>query len=202
MLRRLGCSSLATVSLFVAGCFGPLRVDLTPRTGGSAALVGQFVAYDGHSGRRLSFEEVVARCRPADAVLFGEEHNDVVCNELEAQLLYALARQPRPVALAMEFFEADTQAALDAYLRGRIAEEPFREQTHQGRAYILSHRPLIELCRLIRVPVIAANAPRKLVRAYRMSGLDYEAFRAGLDAGDPAAAVRRLLEAFERGRVP
>ena len=172
------------VGLLSAGCLGPTRVDLAPRTGGSAALVGQFRAYDGHDGRRLDFADVVARCRTADVILFGEQHNDAVCNQFEAQLLYALARQPRPVALAMEFFEADTQAALDAYLRRRIDEEPFREQTRQGRAYVLSHRPLIELCRLVHVPVIAANAPRRLVRAYRNSGLDYEEFRAGLEPAD------------------
>jgi uncharacterized iron-regulated protein/dienelactone hydrolase len=182
--RLVGLLSLLALSLLVPGCLGPARIDLTPRTGGSAALVGQFAAYDGHSGRRLSFADVVARCQQADVVLFGEEHNDVVCNELEAQLLYALVRQPRPMALAMEFFEADTQAALDAYLRGRIGEAPFREETHQGRAYVLSHRPLIELCRMTKVPVIAANAPRRLVRAYRMSGLSYEGFRAGLAPGE------------------
>ncbi len=166
--------------LLTAGCLGPARVDLGPRTGGSAALVGQFRAYDGRTGQPLTFGQVVARCRQADAILFGEEHNDAVCNQLEAQLLYALVREPRPVALAMEFFEADTQAALDAYLRGRIDEEPFRTETRQGRGYVLSHRPLIELCRLMNVPVVAANAPRKLVRAYRTSGLSYEDFRAGL----------------------
>ncbi len=182
--RRVGFLTLFAFSLVACGCVGPKRIDLAPQTGGGAALVGQFRAYDGQTGRPLTFADVVARCRPADVILFGEEHNDVVCNQLEAQLLYALARQPRPVALAMEFFEADTQAALDAYLRGRVAEEPFREQTRQGRSYVLSHRPLIELCRLMNVPVIAANAPRKLVRAYRTSGLSYEAFRAGLDPAD------------------
>jgi hypothetical protein len=84
----------------------------------------------------------------------------------------------------MEFFEGDTQAALDAYLWRRIEESAFREQTRQGRAYVLSHRPLIEMCRAGNIPVVAANAPRRLVRAYRKSGKDYDEFRAGLDAAD------------------
>lgn len=163
------------------GCMPAGRMNLAERTGGSAALFHQFQAYDGHSGRSISFRDVVARCRAADVILFGEAHSDVVCNQLEAQLLHALATQARPVCLAMEFFEADTQAGLDAYLRGRLAEAAFQKQTRQGRAYILSHRPLIEMCRAGHIPVIAANAPRRLVRAYRNSGLPYEEYRAGLD---------------------
>lgn len=157
------------------------RLHLQRRTGGSGALYGQFRAYDGRNGRPLSFAEVARRAGAADVILFGESHSDTVCNQLEAQLLAALADSPRPVALAMEFFEADTQAAVDAYLRGRIDEEAFREQTRQKRAYVLSHRPLIEMCRAGRIPVVAANAPRRLVSDYRKSGVGYEVYRAGLD---------------------
>ncbi len=164
-----------------AGCVQPAHLDLTVVSGGSASLVGQFQAYDGQSGRQISFAEVVRRASRADVVLFGEEHADVVCNQIEAQLLYALAGQRRPLALALEFFEADTQAALDAYLTGRLDEAAFREQTRQTRAYVLSHRPLIELCRMAHLPVVAANAPRRLVSAFRKSGLSYEEYRAGLE---------------------
>ncbi len=94
--------------------------------------------------------------------------------------MHALIDSGRRFALAMEFFETDTQAALDAYLRGRLDESAFREQARQKGAYLISHRPLIELCRAARVPVIAANAPRRLVSAYRKSGEDYAAYRASV----------------------
>lgn len=176
--------SVVAAGLMACGCAGPGRGQLAERAGGSAALFGQFRAYDGRSGRPLRFADVVQRCRGADVVLFGEEHNDVVCNELEAQLLSVLAAQPRPVALAMEFFESDTQAALDAYLARRIDEAAFREQARQGRAYVLSHRPLIELCRAGDIPVLAANAPRRLVRSFRTSDLAYAEFRQSLPPAD------------------
>lgn len=170
--------------LGAAGCTSASRLDLAERTGGNAALFGQFRAYDGRTGKPLSFADVVRRCARADVVLFGEEHGAAVCNQLEAQLLGALLAEKRPVTLAMEFFEADTQADLDAYLRGRLDEEAFREQARQGRAYTLSHRPLIELCRVSRSPVVAANAPRRLVSAYRKSGDTYDVFRAGLEPAE------------------
>jgi hypothetical protein len=119
-------------------------------------------------------------------LLFGEEHSDPVCNALEAQLLAALANERRPLSLAMEFFETDTQAALDAYLAGRIGETEFRTQTRLKRDYFTAHRPLIEYCRAASIPVIAANAPRRLIRALRESGKPYDEFRAELDPGDRA----------------
>ena len=174
----------ALLTLWTTGCASHTRLRLLDQTGGNAALFSQFQAYDAHSGRPVSFDEVARRCAAADVVLFGEEHSDTVCNQLQAQLLSALAARPRPVALAMEFFEADTQPSLDAYLADRIAEPPFRTQTRQRRAYVRSHRPLIEFCRALRIPVIAANAPRSLVRQYRKSDLAYAEFRAALDPTD------------------
>jgi uncharacterized iron-regulated protein len=174
--------ALASAALLATTACAPLdRVDLHARTGGNAALFGQFQAFDARSGKRISFGDLVRRCRSADVVFFGERHSDAVCNQLEAQLLHALAGRKRPVALAMEFFEADTQATLDAYLTGRLDEPSFQELARQKRAYWLAHRPLIELCRAAHIPVIAANAPRRLVRGYRKSGLEYDAFRAGLE---------------------
>ncbi|MFH1748768.1 MAG: ChaN family lipoprotein [Planctomycetota bacterium] len=184
---RIICIGLTGALLTVclsSGCTAARRVDLKSTTGGNAALFKQFQAYDGRRGRPISFTEVVRRCAAADVIFFGEEHSDQICNQLEAQLLYALAAERRPLALAMEFFEVDTQPTLDAYLRRRIAEEPFRKESRQGQAYVRSHRPLVELCRATGMPVLATNAPRRLVRAYRKSGLDYEEYRAGLEPAE------------------
>ena len=183
MLRSVAFVGVGLL-LGLSGCASVPQARLMAHIGGDAALFGQFQAYDGHTERPLSLPEVVRRCARADVVLFGEAHSDAVCNQLEAQLLAKLAAQRRALALALEFFETDTQAALDAYLQRRIDEAAFRKQTRQGRAYVLSHRPLIELCRAAHIPVLAANAPRRLVRAYRMADLNYADFRAGLDPND------------------
>ncbi|HKQ48270.1 MAG TPA: ChaN family lipoprotein [Phycisphaerae bacterium] len=177
-------AGIFAIFLSLAGCTAGDRVNLLHRTGGSAALFEQFQAFDGRTGAAISFQDVVSRADRADVLLFGEEHSDIVCNALEAQLLSALSRQRRPITLAMEFFETDTQAALDAYLFGRISETEFREQTRQKRGYATTHRPLIEYCRAASIPVIAANTPRRLIRALRESGRPYDEFRADLDPAD------------------
>ena len=182
--RSLILSLLCFAALIETGCQSGRRLDLDQQTGGSAFLYRQFQAYDGRTGRPLSFAEVAHRCERADVVLFGEEHNNTVCNQIETQLLYALLQSRRPWALAMEFFEADTQESLNAYRRGRLDEPAFLKATKRGQSYLTSHRSLIELCRATRTPVIAANAPRRLVKAYRKSGQIYEEYRASLPSED------------------
>ncbi len=211
--RRAQVQAAAVSLLALSGCAAGRDLGLLRQTGGNAALFGQFQAFDGRTGRRFTFEELASRAGRVDVVLFGEEHSDVVCNAIEAQLLAALAQQRRRVTLAMEFFEADTQAALDAYLNGRIDEIEFRKLTRQKRAYLTAHRPMIEYCRKASIPVIAANAPWRLTRALRLSGKPYDQFLAGLDPADRAWLPRtsdllsgpyhdRFVEAMAEHEMP
>lgn len=191
MIRRTALNqATALLLLALPGCaLGP-GPDLVRQTGGNAALFAQFQAFDGHTGQPITFEQVAARAAAADVILFGEEHSDVVCNALEAQLLAYLAQHPRPITLAMEFFEIEMQAPLNAYLAGRLDEAEFRKLTRQKKAYPMSHRPLIEYCRSRSIPVVAANAPWRLTRALRLSGKTYEDFRATTQPVDRAILPR------------
>jgi uncharacterized iron-regulated protein len=184
MSKRASVLAIAILSVAFAGCTASDHVNLTAHTGGSAFLFHQFQAFDGDTGRPLRFNDVVQRCRGADVILFGEQHGNPVCNQLEAQLLYGLLNTGRPMMLAMEFFETDMQATLEAYLAGRLAEPDFLELSNRRSFYLETHRPLIELCRVSRVPVTAANAPRRLVTQYRKSELSYDEYRAGLEPAD------------------
>lgn len=164
-------------------------------------------------GNPASLEQFATDVADVDFIGFGEFHYHVVGSRVELELLQALAAQERPVALAMEFFEADTQAALDDYLAGRIEEPEFRELTGRNDKYDDSHRPLIEFCKEHSIDVIAANAPRALVTGYRKSGMSYEEYLASLSeeqrAQMPATSVppddefkRRFMDLMGPDRGP
>ncbi len=192
--------ALSAVMVLCAACDSASRLQM--QTGGNAALFGQFRAYDGHTGKPISFKSVVMQAQEADVILFGEQHSDVICNALEAQLLAAIHDRGRPVSLAMEFFENDTQGPLDAYLAGRVDEADYRKLARQRKPYLLAHRPLIEYCRAMCIPVIAANAPTRLTRALRLSGKSFDEFCATTQPADRAMLPARseMLEGeyFER----
>ena len=179
----LFCAGIISAFMLI-GCAKSTRIDLSQRTGGNAFLFRQFQAYDGRTGRPINFAALAKKARQADIILFGELHGDLMCNQIEAQLLYELLRDGTRQALAMEFFEIDEQSAVDAYLAGRIEEPDYLEISDRPQSYLTTHRPLIEMCRATRTPVLAVNAPRRLVREFRKFDGDYASFRAGLAAED------------------
>ncbi len=140
--------------------------------------------YDGATGNPESLMVAAEAWKNADLVAFGELHGDRVGAKHQLALLQAMHEQERPVALAMEFFERDTQPVIDAYLAGEIDEATMRKKARQGRAYPHTHGPLIEFCKENGLKVIAANAPRRLVTAYRKQSEDYDTWRASLTEAD------------------
>lgn len=153
-------------------------------------------------GTPTDLEGALAAVSDADLIAFGELHGHPAGAAAQLALLRRLAADGRPVALAMEFFERDTQAVLDAYLRGEVPSEQLRKEARLGPDYPHTHGPLIDFCRERGIPVIAANAPRRLVTAYRKSGADFEAFRGAQPDGDRAWLPREtsVLEDAYRER--
>ncbi len=171
---------------FTLGGAAVLGAGCRPTATATPAPAGPDRALYDSDGRPSTLAAFAERCATADVVTFGELHDHPVAAELERALLERLLEEPRPLVLAMEFFEADSQPAIDAYLAGDIDEATFRERTLRNDRYDASHRPLVEACKAAGARIVAANPPRRLVTAYRKSGLAYGPWRAGLSATDQA----------------
>lgn len=125
------------------------------------------------AGKRLSLPEAVEQLADADVIMVGELHGHQGIHRFQADLLAQLLNRPRPFALAMEQFSRDNQDTVDAYLAGNMGEDVFIEQSHAWPGYRSDYRALISLARDVRIPVIAANAPRNIVRCIGRQGTDY-----------------------------
>jgi len=140
--------------------------------------------YRGEDGKPTTLARTLAGWEDADLVAFGELHGNPVGAEAELAVLKAMYAQGRPMALAMEFLERDTQDAVDAFLAGELSQADFMKQARQAPAYPSTHGPLLEFCKANSIPVIAANAPRRLVSGYRKQDGDYAAYLATLSEED------------------
>ncbi len=143
-----------------------------------------FAFYDGKDGSPTTLEAFLEASKDADLVAFGELHGQLIGAEMELKTFEGMAAGPRPVALAMEFFERDVQGALDDYLAGKTTEAEFLKVARQGPAYPKTHRPLIEYAKAHHLAVIAANAPRRLVTEYRKSEKPYADYLGTLSEAD------------------
>ena len=201
MPRLPALASLLGAALLLVGCTGlPRRtryreIRMAPPDSWQqpAAPRGPAsVLRDGTTGLAVGTDAFARLVAGADVIAFGEFHDDPEGAKAEAALWAALRAAPdgRPGALALEFFERDTQQDLDAYLAGTLPEADLVKRARQGAAYPKTHRPLVEAAKEGRLPVIAANAPRKLVTAYRKQAEPYEAWKATLTGAERAALPR------------
>lgn len=139
---------------------------------------GEYRVFTG-AGQPATLDDVVQAMAAHQAVLIGEAHDDPTGHRLELELLQRAAEvhgRTRPVALSLEFFERDVQPSLDDYLAGRIAETEFRAASRPWARYQTDYRPLIEFAKSRKLPVIAANAPRRFISLVTRNG------RAALDS--------------------
>ena len=106
-----------------------------------------------------------------DVVFLGELHGNPGAHRAELEFLRYMHSTGRPMALATEQFERDTQQTLDDYLAGKIDEPAFRKLARAWPNYA-DYRPLIEFCKANKIPVIAGNIPRPLANRVYKEGVE------------------------------
>ena len=134
----------------------------------------QFRVYDG-KGNPASIADVLKAATASEAVFLGEQHDDAVGHAVQAEIFRRIVEQhlsTRRIALSLEMFERDVQTVVDEYLSGLISENHFLLSSRPWGNYRWDYRPLVELAKEKRLPVIAANAPRRYVNMVSRNGRD------------------------------
>lgn len=142
---------------------------LAKASGASRAEEGKdFVVFAGE--KSTPFVEMIAELSRADVVIVGENHDHRQGHLLEAEILKALHARRAALSLSLEMFERDVQGVLNEYLEGYITESAFLQAARPWPNYKEDYRPLIEYCREQKLPVVAANAPRRYVNIVSRKG--------------------------------
>ena len=120
----------------------------------------------------VTLDDIVNDMAKANVLFYGEEHNDSVGHVIELALLTRLAaKYPGNTALSLEMFETDIQPVLNEYLSGLIREKNLISDARAWPNYV-DYRPLIELAKASKLPVIAANAPGRYTNRVTRLGLN------------------------------
>jgi uncharacterized iron-regulated protein len=124
------------------------------------------------TGRKafVDFEMMLADLTTADVAFVGEQHDDPNTHRLELAILEGLKRRKMAPAVSLEMFERDVQSRLDAYLTGTATEEEMLKDSRPWPRYRTDYRALVELAKVERWPVIAANVPRRIASAVAKGG--------------------------------
>jgi uncharacterized iron-regulated protein len=141
-------------------------------SGFGQANEANFRVFDAN-GNSSSLEKILEAIEQTDVVFLGEQHDDAVAHALQLQIFKAVVEKygrQRKVALSLEMFERDVQTVVNEYLSDLISESHFLLSSRPWNNYKQDYRPLVELAKSSRLPVIAANAPRRYVNMVSRNG--------------------------------
>lgn len=125
------------------------------------------------SGEYLSVQHLPAAIKEADVILIGEWHTHAGIHRFQTDLLKQMADNGHAMALSMEQFTRDTQPLINDYLAGKIGEQYLIQTANAWPNYESDYRPLVEFAKSQQLPIIAANAPKPIVRCIGRIGIDY-----------------------------
>ena len=140
-------------------------------------------AFDG-KGKSVDLKTILAAAVKADVVFLGETHDDSVAHAIQYEVfkgVFEKVGKSRKTKLSLEMFARDVQTIVDEYLGGMITEKHFLASSRPWGNYKTDYRPLVEFAKTNKLPVIAANAPRRYVNMVSRKG------RASLDNLVPEA---------------
>lgn len=154
---------LSSALLFVSTAIGQIKLDAE-----------QYRIFDG-KGNPATMADVLKAASASDALFLGELHDDAVGHAFQAEIFRQIVEAEmanRRIALTLEMFERDVQIVLDEYLNGLISENHFMLSSRPWGNYKWDYRPLVELAKEKKLPVIAANAPRRYINMVSRNGRD------------------------------
>lgn len=140
----------------------------------TAPETNDFRIFDG-AGKAVELAQIVQAFKDADAVFVGEQHDDQIAHRLQLEILksaFETHGKSRAIVLSMEMFERDAQIIVDEYLADLINESNFIASSRAWTNYKTDYRPLVEFAKLNKIPVAAANAPRRYVNRVSRLGKD------------------------------
>lgn len=170
-MTRLGHYLLCSALLAVAGC-SSLNANRHEAPGPLQTLYDTRII-ETATGTEQTLPALVGRLAGADVVVIGEYHGHQGGHLLQSQIQQALYQQRPDQVLTLEQFATDRQPALDRYLAGATGEREMMEDAAAWENYQASYRPLVEFAISNSLPVIAANAPRDVVRCVGRLGTGY-----------------------------
>ncbi|AJR07765.1 hypothetical protein C9J03_21270 [Photobacterium gaetbulicola] len=124
-------------------------------------------------GQPMTLDQLAEALQAADIVLVGEWHGHPGAHLMQARLFAALYQHNPNMALSMEQFTRDKQHVVNQYLNNEIGEKTLIKEGKAWPNYSSDYRPLVEFAKMNQLDVIAANAPKSIVRCIGQQGEGY-----------------------------
>jgi aminopeptidase N len=127
------------------------------------------------TGKVVTLPEVAKAAKGKRFLFVGENHATTLHQQMEADVVKALADSGLKPSVGVEFFHRTKQDILDLWSLGTMSESDFLTQvdwkTQWGYGYDF-YRPLFEVIKARKMPLVGLNVPRDWVRKVGKSGYE------------------------------
>jgi len=132
-----------------------------------------FIVVDVLFGEPIPLEAMLDDLATVMVIYLGEIHTIARHHRIQTELLRRLSSKGVKLALGMEMFSEDQQAALDRWQKGKAGfRELVKDLGEEKWTNLKDYQSLITTARKLGVPIVGLNAPDDLVRKTAREGLD------------------------------
>lgn len=142
-------------------------------------------------GEAVAADRLYAMLATRSLILLGEHHDNADHHRWQLATIAALAGRRPNIVLGFEMFTRDAQPVLDRWVQGDLTEEAFLQQVRWNETWGYDaelYLPLFHFARLHRVPMVALNVDRSLIRRVAKEGWGAIPIDQRLGIGDPVPA--------------
>ncbi len=127
--------------------------------------------FDLNQEKELFMVQALSKLKENRLILVGEHHSNIQHHRAQLSVIQALKEAGLQVAIGLEMFRNDSQAALDQWISGDLDEKRFEKIFYENWRYPWPvYRMIFEYARDHRIPMIGLNVPREITRQVSREG--------------------------------
>lgn len=157
---------------------------------------GAWVVPQQQGASQIPARELLDQAALRSVVLLGEQHDRVEHHRWQLHTMAALHGRRIEMVLGFEMFPRRIQPVLDRWVKGELSEAEFLRQSEWARVWSFDaalYLPLFHFARMHRIPMVALNVDRSLIREVARKGWEGVPERMREGIGRPAAAPAEYL---------
>ncbi len=119
--------------------------------------------------------QVIEQVAEKKIIYVGETHDRFSHHLVQLEIIKALHRKGRKIAIGMEMFQRPFQRALDDYIEGRSGEREFLERTEYFQRWRFDYnlyRSILQFARAAEIPVVALNIQHEVADQVSRGGVE------------------------------
>lgn len=124
--------------------------------------------------RLTRISDIIGKIQDKKIIYIGEGHDKFEHHRVQLEVIRALHKKNRNIAIAMEMFQKPFQQVLNDYINGEIEEKEFLKKSEYFKRWGFDYnlyREILLYAREYKIQVIALNIPRETVSKVSREGV-------------------------------